>query len=220
MKTIKILLIICIITGLGYIWFTRDTPTKNTPCGDCEVLKKQHNDHLVGTLEFTTKGLPIFTDQLTNLEYNLIACDSKCESQQLTNFVKNSSKERNILFSVEGMYNQKSKAFICSFINLLGKRNFVIPNQVKGLSFNEIREKNIPIEEEDFLLNQSHYAGLRAFLPHYYNNNQLGQPIPLKETTWETSDSTLVSIWYEQKNIPQKKWIPIEFYEWNKGTDF
>lgn len=45
-------------------------------------------------------------------------------------------------------------------------------------TFDKIQENHTALEQETFLLNESHYAGLREFLPHYFTETQLKQPIP------------------------------------------
>lgn len=125
--------------------------------------------------------------------------------------------KKNIYFDIEGKYNSEKGEFVYSSIMVLNERKFVDAKNISILTYDEMKEKYTALEEETFLLNASHYAGLREFLPHYFTQKQLKQPIPIKEATYETSDSTLITIWFMEK---QKQWQSIKKYEWKKGTEF
>ncbi|UKJ09007.1 hypothetical protein [Solitalea lacus] len=212
------------IAWVSCAWFTREEWQTKKRCAECEALKNQKQQRLIGTVEILSNGKNIFTDQLTGLTYNLIPCDVNCESKELLPFgkigIKDYATRKQIYFDIEGKYISEIDEVVYSFVIVLNERIFVNPEEIKEVTFDEIKEKYTALEEETFLLNESHHAGLRAFLPYYYSEQQLKQPIPIKEATWETSDSTLITVWFEQKPIKQNEWTPIESYQWKKGTEF
>ena len=227
MKLAKInlpIFLILTIAWVSFAWFTREEWQTKKRCAECEALENHKQQRLIGTAEILPNGKNIFTDQLTGLTYNLIPCDVNCESKELLPFgkigIKDYATRKQIYFDIEGKYISEKDEFVYSFVIVLNERIFVNPEEIKEIKFDEIKEKYTALEEEIFLLNESHYAGLRAFLSHYYSEQQLKQPIPIKEATWETSDSTLITVWFEQKTIKQNEWTPIESYQWKKGTEF
>jgi hypothetical protein len=227
LKPILIIIAVSVASLLVYAWLTRDEWQTHEEwqtrklCDDCEALTNQKQQRLVGTVEILPNGKTLFTDQMLGLTYKLVSCDANCETKELLSFskigVKAYDTKEQIYFDIEGKYFPEKDEFVYSFIIVLNERKFVNPEKIKNLTFDKIQEKYDALEQETFRLNESHYAGLRAFLPHYFTEKQLKQPIQIKEATYETSDSTLITIWFEQK---QNKWIPIEKYEWKKGTDF
>ncbi|ENI5462321.1 hypothetical protein ACLH3R_002357 [Flavobacterium psychrophilum] len=227
MKYLKPTLIIIAVTVLSlmvYVWITREEWTTRKKCADCETLTNQEQQRLIGTVEILPNGETIFTDQMVGLKYKLVSCDANCETKELMSFskigVKDFPTKEQIYFDIEGKYIPEKDEFVYSFIIVLNQRKFVNTEEIKDLAFDKIQEKYTALKQETFPLNESHYAGLREFLPHYFTEKQLKQPIPIKEATYETSDSTLITIWFEQKPTKKNKWIPIEKYEWKKGTDF
>lgn len=186
-------------------------------------MQNQKQQRLIGTVEILPNGKNIFTDQLTGLTYNLIPCDVNCESKELLPFgkigIKDYATRKQIYLDIEGKCISDKDEFVYSFVIVLNERIFVNPEEIKEVAFDEIKEKYTALAEETFLLNESHYTGLRTFLPRYYSEQQLKQPIPIKEATWETSDSTLITVWFEQKTI-KNEWTPIKSYQWKKGTEF
>lgn len=227
MKTTKIILIICIaalVVGLGYVCLrpTEIPKEKQKPCPTCDLMRSQEQVRLVGTVTISAKDSLIFNHRITDMQYHLIPCDAQCESKELNDLVRKYAYDngKQLYLDLEGEHDEKLKAFVYCSATVLGERIFLNPKAAKGLTFDEIKEKHSPLEQEDFLLNESHYAGLRAFLPHYYSKEQLKQAIQLKEATWETSDSTVITIWFERKPNQQNKLIPIEYYEWDKGSEF
>ncbi|GEM_PF-3398282 len=223
-KKIKLITIAVVIVSLSFLlynWLTREEWVTKIRCVDCEKLESQKLEKLIGTVEIQPHGKIIFTNQLTGLRHNLIPCDTYCESKELLPFSKigviDNPTKKQIYFSIEGKYIKEKDQFKYRSIIFLNERIFLNPEKIKDLTFEEISEKYTALEEETFKLNESHYAGLREFLPHYFSKEQLKQPILLKEATWETSDSTLITIWFIKK---QNRCLPIEAYEWEKGTEF
>ena len=224
MKIIKIfstlILLVC-VSWFAYSWYTREKWTYRKKCADCEALENQKQERLIGTIKILPNGKTVFTDQLLNLNYNLKPCDVTCENKKLLPFDKigvvDYTTKKNIYFDIEGKYSSEKDEFVYSSIIVLNERKFVNTKNTSILTYDEMKEKYTALEEETFLLNASHYAGLREFLPHYFTQKQLRQPILIKEATYETSDSTLITIWFMEK---QKQWQPIEKYEWKKGTEF
>lgn len=184
-------------------------------------MENQQQEKHIGTVDILPNEKTVFTDQMLGATYKLIACDANCETKELLPFrkigVKDYAAQKQIYFDIRGKYIPEKDEFVYNSIMVLNERNFVNAKEIKHLSFNKIQEKHTALEEETFLLNESHYAGLRGFLPHYFTEIQLKQPISIKEATWETSDSTLITTWFIEK---QKQWQPIEHYEWKKGTEF
>lgn len=205
----------------AYLWLTREKWQGSEGCLDCAVMGNDTLQRFVGTVEIAQNGEWLFTDRLTNMTYRLTPCDKNCGINVVDHFDKINLKDPVnkllVYFNIEGKYITEKKEFVYSFIIPLNERIFVNPKDMKSVPFDEIKDKYAPLEEENFMLNESHYAGLRTFLPYHFTKEQLKQPIPLKETTWETSDSTLITIWYEQK---LNKWAPIKQHEWKKGMEF
>jgi len=206
-----------------YKWFIREK--KYTPgterCIDCALIDNDTLQRMVGTVEIDKNGKWLFTDRLTNLTYNLTPCDFNCGREEVNYFdkinLKDPATQKQLYFDIEGKYSRKKNELMYKSVISLGKRIFLNIKKTKEATFDHIRERHTPLEEQTFLLKESHYAGLRSFLPHYFNKQQLKLPIPIKEATWETGDSTLITIWFQQK---QNLWQPIEHYEWRKGTEF
>ena len=227
MKYLKPILIIIAVTAVSllvYSWITREEWQTRKRCDNCEALTNQEQQRLIGTVEILPNGKTVFTDQMLGLTYELISCDTNCESKKLLPFskigVKDYATKEQMYFDIEGKYIPEKDEFVYSFIIVLNERKFVNTEEIKDLAFDKIQEKYTALEQETFPLNESHYAGLREFLPHYFTAKQLKQPIPIKEATYETSDSTLITIWFEQKPAKQNKWLPFKQYEWKKGMEF
>ena len=227
MKVIKILsvgIFLTIILWLAYGWFTREEWQTRKRCADCEMLEDQKQQRLIGTVEILPNKKTVFTDQLTGLTYNLIPCDLNCEEKEVGNFfhkigVIDYATKKQIYFDIEGKVTPQKNDFFYSFIIVLDTREFTKPNDIKGLTFDEIREKYTPVNEEIFPLNEN-YGEFRGALDAFFTEEQRKQPIPIKEATWETSNNTLITIWFDQKPTKQNEWTPIEQYEWRKGTEF
>jgi hypothetical protein len=215
---LTLLLIIGVVFAHG--WFTREEWQTRKQCADCETLEDQKQQRLIGTVEILPNEKTIFTDQLTGLKYNLIPCDLNCKEKELSSFDKigvvDYATKQSIYFDIEGKVIPEKEEFIYGFIIVLNTRKFVNPQETKELTYDEIREKYTTVNEESFLLNEN-YGEFRGALDVHFTEEQRQQPIPIKEATWETSDSTLLTIWFIEK---QNKWTPIEQYEWNKGTEF
>lgn len=227
MKPLKILFIIIILTlssWFAYSWFTREQWQNRKRCAECEVMENQKQQRIIGTVEILPNGQTIITDQLTGLTYNLVPCDLNCEEKEVGNFFNKNevidyASKKQIYFDLEGEVTPEKNEFIYSFIIVLNTREFIKPNDLKGLTFHEIREKYTPVNEEIFPLNENH-GEFRGALDAFFTEEKRKQPIPIKEATWETSDSTLITIWFDQQPIKQNEWTPIEQYEWRKGTEF
>ena len=224
LKPILIITAVAVATFLIYVWLTREDWQTRKRCADCETLENQKQQRLIGSVEILPNEKTVFTDQMLGLKYKLISCNANCEAKELLSFSKigviDYTTKESIYFDIEGKYIPEKDEFVYSSIIVLNERKFVDAKRIKGLPFEEIREKYTALEEETFPLNESHYAGLREFLPHYFTEKQLKQPIPIKEATYETSDSTLITIWFEQKPAKQNKWLPFKQYEWKKGMEF
>ncbi|MDR6968183.1 hypothetical protein J2X31_002198 [Flavobacterium arsenatis] len=220
-KFVVIAFAIVSLSFLLYTWLSREEWQENNRCADCALMDNDTLQRLVGTVEIEKNGKWLFTDRLTNLNYHLVPCDANCGRDEVTQFDKinpiDPTTKKQLYFDIEGKYIKEKDQFQYRSTIFMNERIFLNPEKIKDLTFEEISEKYTVLEEETFKLNESHYAGLREFLPHYFSMEQLKQPILLKEVTWETSDSTLITIWFIKK---QNRWLPIETYEWKKGTEF
>lgn len=220
MKSIIVISIFLLIYG----WLTREEWLIRKPCSDCKLLQNQMQQRMIGTVEILPNTKTVFTEQLTGLTYNMIPCDTACDSKELLPFskssIRNVTTSQQIYFKLEGKYCLEKQAFIYSSIIALNERTFLNVEKIKSLTFDKIKEHYTALEEKNFLLNETQYTGLREFLPHYFSKEQLKQPLRIKEATWETSDNTLITIWFEQRPNQQNKWVPIEYYEWKKGIEF
>lgn len=209
---------------IAYNWLTHEECVGSQRCADCIGLETEKQERLIGTVEILPNGKIVFTDRLMNIKYNLKPCDEHCGIKEVSQFDKikltDPATKTSLYFDIEGEYISEKDEFVYSAVITLDTRKFINSAAIQDWSFDEIRKQYTPLEEETFLLNESHYAGLRTFLPHYYSKEQLQQAIPVKEVTWETSDSTLITIWFEQKPTKQNKWISVEQYDWAKGTEF
>jgi len=221
-KTILAIGISALVGFLAYAWFSRNPEEWQTRkrCAGCEALENQKEQRLIGTVELLPNGKTVLTHQLTGLTYNLIPCDADCETKELLSFSKigvvDYDTKELIYFDIEGKIIPKKDEFVCSFIIVLNTRRFVSPEEIKDLPFDEIRERYTAVNEETFPLNENH-GEFRGALDAFFTKEQRQQPILIKEVTWETSDSTLLTIWFIEK---QNQWQPIEQYEWKKGTEF
>lgn len=222
MKPLKIILsviLLLVVAGLAYAWFNREEWQTRKRCADCEALEDQKQQRLIGTVAIVPNGKIVFTHQRTGLTYNLIPCDLKCDNylnQWFGNMGVVDDNNQPVLFDIEGSFNASHQDFVYSSAILLDTRKFINVSETKGLTFNEIRERYTTVNEETFPLNEN-YGEFRGALDAFFTEEQRQQPIPIKEATWETSDSTLLTIWYIEK---QGQWQPIEQYEWKKGTEF
>lgn len=101
-----------------------------------------------------------------------------------------------------------------------GKRGirpyYIDPEKVRGLPLADIKNTYQPISEEIFPLNEN-YGEFRGALNVFFTEEQLKQATPIKEVTWEVNDSSMLTIWFVKK---QSQWLPLEQYEWKKGTEF
>lgn len=224
MKKIKLITIAVVIVSLSFLlynWLTREQWHGSEGCVNCATIGNDTLQRFVGTVEIAQNGEWLFTDRMTNMIYRLVPCDKNCGINVVDHFDKinlqDPATKTPLYFSLEGKYITEKNEFIYSFAIPLNERIFVNTKEIKGVPFDDVKDKYTVLEEETFKLNESHYAGLREFLPHYFSKEQLKQPILLKEATWETSDSTLITIWFIKK---QNRWLPIETYEWEKGTEF
>ncbi|WCM42688.1 hypothetical protein MG290_03140 [Flavobacterium sp. CBA20B-1] len=224
MKPLKILSItalLLVLSWLAYSWFTREEWQTQKPCAECEALEEQKQQRLIGTVEILPNGKTVFTDQLTGLKYNLIPCDQNCNEKKLRSFdeigVIDYATQLPIYFDIEGEINPKKEALIYSFIIELNTRKFINPQDVKGLTFDQIREKYTAVNEETFPLYEASVSEFRIALFNHFTEQQRKQSIPIKEVTWEVNESTLLTIWFIEK---QNQWTPIEQYKWNKGMEF
>lgn len=224
MKKLSIILLtltFIVALAFAFSWLTAEEWQIRKRCADCVTLEDQEQQRLIGTVEILPNKKTVFTDQLTGLKYNLIPCDLNCKEKQLGNFfnkfgVVDYATQQSIYFDIEGKIIPEKDEFVYSFIIVLNAREFINPQETKGLAFDEIKEKYTTVNEETFPLNEN-YGEFRGALDAHFTKEQLQQPIPIKEATWETSESTLLTIWFIEK---QNKWTPIEQYEWNKGTEF
>jgi hypothetical protein len=202
------------------VWFTPEEWQTREKCAECEALENQKQERLIGTVKVLPSGKTVFTHQLTGIKYNLIPCDLNCTEKEVSSFEKigvvDYANQQLIYFDIEGKIIPEKDEFRYSFIIVLDSREFVNLQETKGLTFDEIRDKYTAVNEETFPLNEN-YGEFRGALDAHFTEEQRQQPIPIKEATWETSDSTLLTIWFIEK---QNKWTPIEQYEWNKGTEF
>lgn len=224
LKPTLLILLIAIPFFLVYFAYNYEEWPNRKNCKECDDLEMQKQEQLRGTVEMKNNGKTVFTDQLTRLTYNLKPCDSICEDKKMLPFSKigviDYTTKKSVYFEIEGKYILEKDEFVYSFIIVLNEREFVNVKEITGVPFDELPDYYTTLEKETFMLNESHYAGLRNFLPHYFSEEQLKQPIPLMEATWETSDSTLITIWFQEKPSMNNKWIPIEQYEWKKGMEF
>lgn len=76
----------------------------------------------------------------------------------------------------------------------------------KGLALEEIIRNYQPSNEKTFPLNEN-YGEFRGALDAFFTEEQLKQPILIKEITWETNDSTLLTIWFIKKQMATNRKI-------------
>ncbi len=74
-----------------------------------------------------------------------------------------------------------------------------------------------PLHEIDFILNEYGLIGLRKGLKNIFSEEELLQPILIKETKWNSKDDQYISVWYQQNGT---QWKPIDIFKYNKSTQF
>ena len=94
---------------------------------------------------------------------------------------------------------------------------YINPEEVKNWSFEQIKEKYKPIQEEDFLLNEAIISEFRIGLYNFFNEKERKEPITIKEVTWEKDQNTNYTVWYKKE---ADHWVFIYSYIWNKNQLF
>lgn len=94
---------------------------------------------------------------------------------------------------------------------------YINPEEVKNWSFEQIKEKYKPIQEEDFLLNEAIISEFRIGLYNFFNEKERKEPITIKEVTWEKDQNTNYTVWYKKE---ADQWVFIDSYIWGKNWDF
>ncbi|UIR57703.1 hypothetical protein LZQ00_07745 [Sphingobacterium sp. SRCM116780] len=97
------------------------------------------------------------------------------------------------------------------------KNQYIQPKKIKNQTLKELKEKYDAVNEEIFPLNEASISEFRLPLYNHFNETQRKQPTLIKEVTWEINDTTLLTIWFIQK---QNKWTAFEQYKWKKGMEF
>lgn len=220
-KYLLISIALTIALWLAYSWYNREEWQTRKRCADCEVLENEETQRIIGTVEILPNGETVFTESLDGFAYKLIPCDINCKEKEMSNFNKigvvDYATQQPIYFDIEGKIIPEKDEFIYNSVIVLNTRKFVNPQETKGLSFDKICEKYTPIAQETFLLSEGPISEFRVGLEAYFNPTQMRQPIPIKEVTWEISDTDLLTIWFVEK---QNQWQPLEQYEWQKGMEF
>ena len=94
---------------------------------------------------------------------------------------------------------------------------YINPEEVKNWSFEQIKEKYKPIQEEDFLLNEAIISEFRIGLYNFFNEKERKEPITIKEVTWEKDQNTNYTVWYKKE---ADQWVFIDSYIWDKDQLF
>lgn len=87
-------------------------------------------------------------------------------------------------------------------------------NSMMKLSIKEANDQyGEPFETDKFNIKN----GVPEFRMKLYNSFEENKSIDVFEATWHKSDTTNLTLWYIKKG---KKWLPVDYYEWNKGLEF
>ena len=73
------------------------------------------------------------------------------------------------------------------------------------------------IRDDEFILNQVVPHGSSIGLKNVFTEEELQQPIPMKQAKWEGKNGDYIEIWYQKIN---EKWIPVDSYQYSKGMKF
>ena len=87
------------------------------------------------------------------------------------------------------------------------------------LSYGEAKNSfGFILKEEEILLGRDPLHEFRGNLSVIFTPEEIrSKTIKIKEVTWEKDSVNNITVWYQDK---QEKWIPIDVFQWVKGSEF
>ncbi len=76
---------------------------------------------------------------------------------------------------------------------------------------------NLPIRDLSYNLNEVYPIYFRGPLKRFFTKEQLKQPIPIKEVTWDYSEDEYITVWYRNK---KNVFEPFDTFIYNKDARF
>ncbi|AZA98509.1 hypothetical protein EG359_02315 [Chryseobacterium joostei] len=228
-KTVKIAVALIIVIALGMIGFAylnQEEWTTNSNCANCELAESGKPQRLIGTIKAETENKMLFTQLESGKTYYLIPCDVQCDNHlnqwfKQIGFTDVATKQP-LYFDIEGKLDTIKQEFLLSSVLLLNedevtiKQKYIEPEKAKNQTLIALKKKYNSISEATFPLNEASVSEFRIAIYNHFSETERKQSTPIKEVTWEVNETTLLTIWFIQK---ENEWRPIEQYQWQKGTE-